>query len=349
MGDTMIRRRWLLVFITILVFLLVLGRRKGWGMFFARPVRREPAPVPPDPFAADAVPVGVAAGEPEAAIREALARIGGLEPFALPGKSGLLKPNVVSGQPHPATTNPAVVAAVVRLLREAGAAKVYVGDMSALIPRPFSSTRRNMEKCGIARAARAAGAEVVAFEEGNLIEVPLPGARYLERALVTEWLFKVDLVVNLPVIKTHRSASYSICLKNFIGCTHLRQRPYLVDADHWEELVAEFNLAFRPALHIVDGTVAMIEGGPWEGPSAPTGLIIASRDAVAADVVGLGIIKAFGRWPAVVGKSPWEQKQIRHALALGLGAPAERIRLRIAPGDATFTALMERVREFTGL
>jgi hypothetical protein len=107
----MIGRRWLLVFIAILVFLLVLGRRKGWGMFFARPVRREPAPVPPDPFAGDAVPVGVAAGEPEAAIREALARIGGLEPFDLPGKSVLLKPNVVSGQPHPATTNPAVVAA----------------------------------------------------------------------------------------------------------------------------------------------------------------------------------------------------------------------------------------------
>jgi uncharacterized protein (DUF362 family) len=272
-----------------------------------------------------------------------------VERLDLKGKSVLVKPNVVSGQPHPATTNPAVVGAVVRLLREAGAAKIYVGDMSALIPRPLSSTRRNMEKCGILRAAREAGAEVVAFEEGDWVEVPLPGARYLERALVTEWLYKVDLVVNLPVIKTHRSASYSICLKNFIGCTHLRQRPYLVDADHWEELVAEFNLAFRPALHIVDGTASMIEGGPWEGPSAPTGLIIASGDAVAADVVGLGIIKTFGRWPPVADKSPWEQRQIRHALAVGLGAPAEKIRLRVAPGDDTFTALMERVREFTGL
>jgi uncharacterized protein (DUF362 family) len=343
----MIRRRWLLVLLAVLVFLMALGRRKVWGMFFARPERQEPAPSPPAP--GSEVLVGVAQGEPEAAIRGALALIGGLEHLDLKGKSVLVKPNVVSGQPHPATTNPAVVGAVVRLLREAGAAKIYVGDMSALIPRPLSSTRRNMEKCGILRAAREAGAEVVAFEEGAWVEVPLPGARYLERALVTEWLFKVDLMVNLPVIKTHRSASYSICLKNFIGCTHLRQRPYLIDADHWEELVAEFNLAFRPALHIVDGTVSMIEGGPWEGPSAPTGLIIASHDAVAADVVGLGIIKAFGRWPQVTGKSPWEQKQIRHALALGLGAPAERIRLRIAPGDATFAALMEQVREFTGL
>lgn len=346
----MIRRRWLLVLVAVLVVLLALGRRKAWGMFFARPARQEPAPAPVAPFATGGeVPVGVAHGEPETAIRQALALIGGLERLDLVGKSVLVKPNVVSGRPHPTTTNPAVVGAVVRLLREAGAAKVYVGDMSALLTLTLGSTRRNMEKCGILRAAREAGAEVVAFEEGDWVEVPLTGARYLDRALVTEWLFKVDLVVNLPVIKTHRSASYSICLKNFIGCTHLRQRPYLVDADHWEELVAEFNLAFRPALHIVDGTVAMIEGGPWEGPSAPTGLIIASGDAVAADVVGLGIIKSFGRWPPVAGKSPWEQRQIRHALAIGLGAPAERIRLRIAPGDENFAAMMEQVREFTGL
>jgi uncharacterized protein (DUF362 family) len=32
-------------------------------------------------------------------------------------------------------------------------------------------------------------------------------------------------VINLPVIKTHRSASYSAWLKNFIGYTHFRQRP----------------------------------------------------------------------------------------------------------------------------
>lgn len=345
----MIRRRWLLVLLALLVFLLALGRRKVWGMFFARPQRKEPAPPPLGPSGGGEVPVGVAQGEPEAAIRRALDLIGGLEQFALAGKSVLVKPNVVSGRPHPTTTNPAVVAAVVRLLLEAGAARVYVGDMSALLTLALGSTRRNMEKCGILQAAREAGAEVVAFEEGEWVEVPLPGARYLDRALVTEWLYEVDLVVNLPVIKTHRSASYSICLKNFIGCTHLRQRPYLVDADHWEELVAEFNLAFRPALHIVDGTVSMIEDGPWEGPSAPTGLIIASVDAVAADVVGLGILKTFGRWAPVADKSPWEQRQIRHALALGLGAPAERIRLRTCPGDATFAALMERVREFTGL
>jgi uncharacterized protein (DUF362 family) len=346
----MLRRRWFLMLSLLALVGLLLGRRTIRNMFFARPRRTQPAPQAANPFNTDGeIAVGVAGGDPESAIRQALALIGGLERLELAGKSVLVKPNVVSDRPHPTTTNPAVVAAVVRLLREAGAARVYVGDMSAMLTLALGSTRGNMEKCGIARAAREAGAELVAFEEGSWVEVPLPGARYLERALVTEWLFKVDLVVNLPVIKTHRSAGYSICLKNFIGCTHLRQRPYLIDAEHWEELVTEFNLAFRPALHIVDGTRSMIADGPWQGPSAATGLIIASGDAVAADLVGLGIIASYGRWPAVVGKSPWQQRQLQHARLIGLAPAAERIRLRVAAGDEAFTALMAGVRELTEL
>ncbi|MEK6538301.1 MAG: DUF362 domain-containing protein, partial [Nitrospirota bacterium] len=195
-------------------------------------------------------------------VKEAVSLIGGFERLDLKGKSVLVKPNVVSGEPNPATTNPEVVNAVVRLLYEHGAKKVYVGDMSAMLTL---STKRNMKKSGIEKTAKDAGAEVIAFEDYNWVEVELPGARYIKSAYVTEWLYKADIIINLPVIKTHRSASYSICLKNFIGCTHLRQRPYLIDSSHWEELVAEFNLAYAPHLNIVDGTVSMIEGGPWSG------------------------------------------------------------------------------------
>jgi uncharacterized protein (DUF362 family) len=162
-------------------------------------------------------------------------------------------------------------------------------------------------------------------------------------------MYKVDLVINLPVVKTHRSASYSICLKNFIGCTHLKQRPYLVDDAHWEELVSEFNLAYRPELNIVDGTVSMIEGGPWKGTPERTNLIIASGDRVAADIVGLGIIKSFGKWPMVTGKDVWEQKQIRRAVQLGVGKGKGDIKLVTAQGLDEFKELMNRVRANTGL
>lgn len=257
-------------------------------------------------------------------VREAVTLIGGLEKIGIKGKSVLVKPNVVSGEPNPATTNPEVVRAVVRLLKENGASRVIVGDMSAMLTL---STKRNMERTGIKKVAEEEGAEVVYFEDHDWVEVELPGARYISRVYVTEWIFNVDRIINLPVIKTHRSASYSICLKNFIGATHLKQRPYLIDSAHWEELISEMNIAYQPHLNIVDGTRIMVEGGPWEGTSADTNLIIASGDRVAADITGLGLIKGFGKWKMVTEKDVWDQKQIKRAVELGLGVGRGGIRV----------------------
>jgi uncharacterized protein (DUF362 family) len=344
-------RRTLFLFLAFLALATLLLKRGLLKTLISRPARKGSPGEAENRFRSKGkVLVGIA-GEAnvEASVRRAVSLIGGTEKLDVSGKTVLVKPNVVSGKPNPATTNPEVVRAVVKILLEAGAKEVYVGDMSALITLATSSTLRNMEKNGLRKAAEEAGAKVVGFENSGWVEVDLPEARYIRKALVTEWLYRVDLVVNLPVLKTHRSAGYSICLKNFIGCTNLRQRPYLVNPARWEELVAEFNLAYCPALNIVDGTVAMIENGPWEGTPAATNLIIASGDRVAADIVGLGIIKAFGRWAMVADKSPWEQKQVRHAMELGLGRPKKDIFLAVGEGDKKFSSLIGKVREFTGL
>jgi uncharacterized protein (DUF362 family) len=113
--------------------------------------------------------------------------------------------------------------------------------------------------------------------------------------------------------------------------------------------VAEFNAAYTPDINIVDATTSMIEGGPWEGTPERTDLIIASGDRVAADVVGLGVIKSFGKWEPVVSKDVWEQTQLKTAVSLGLGKPMEGIRLLKGDGDERFETLMDAVKKHTGL
>jgi uncharacterized protein (DUF362 family) len=214
--------------------------------------------------------------------------------------------------------------------------------MSALIR---GGTAKNMELTGIAEAARRAGAETVFFEDHGWVKVEING-RYLREVEVSEWFFKVDRVINLPVIKTHSYAGYSICFKNFVGATHFSQRPYLVDRRHWEEVVAELNLAFRPDLNIVDGTRTMVEGGPWEGTAAETNLVMASGDRLACDVVGLGIIKSFGQWQPLAKQSPWQMRQLKRAAELGLGVRGrEEMEILTASldDDPSFTSLMEKV------
>jgi uncharacterized protein (DUF362 family) len=112
-------------------------------------------------------------------------------------------------------------------------------------------------------------------------------------------------------------------LKNFVGATHFRQRPYFVDRTHWEEVIAELNLAYTPDLHIVDGTRVMVEGGPWRGLAREANLVIATGDRIAADVAGLGVLKHYSELLQIKEVDVWDQRQVKRAMELGLGITKE--------------------------
>ncbi|MGC8659959.1 MAG: DUF362 domain-containing protein, partial [Desulfomonilaceae bacterium] len=89
------------------------------------------------------------------------------------GDSVFIKPALNSGYSYPSTTSPQGISVMVRLLKEKGAGRVVVGDMSGiehvkLTPRKLSgSTRKLMEKCGMADAILRSGAELHFFEEAG--------------------------------------------------------------------------------------------------------------------------------------------------------------------------------------
>jgi uncharacterized protein (DUF362 family) len=73
---------------------------------------------------------------------------------------------------------------------------------------------------------------------------------------------------------------------------------------------------------------------------------------VALDVVAVALIRTFGAWPKVEGPSPWEQRQIKRAIELGLGVKGpEQIELvtqSIVGRKGEFEALVEKIREDIG-
>ena len=156
----------------------------------------------------------------------------------------------------------------------------------------------------------------------------------------------------MPVIKTHRAATYSISLKNFIGVIHPRNRPSIFRPKEWEEIIAEMNLAVHPDLIIADGTTSMVAGGPWRGTDAETNLIMASGDRIAIDLAGLALIKSFLKWEGVSAIPVWEQRQIKRAVELGLGAssPAEIdiLSASLTGAEGDFTGLVEDIKRFIG-
>ena len=87
------------------------------------------------------------------------------------GDAVLLKPNVAWDRTadQAATTNPAVLAAVSSLCRDAGASKVLVAD--ATIHEP----NRCFQRSGIAQAARSTGARLITARESGFANVNLQG------------------------------------------------------------------------------------------------------------------------------------------------------------------------------
>jgi len=285
-----------------------------------------------------------------AMVRRAVELIGGIDQLGVRGRRTLVKPNVVSGSPPPTTTDPRVVRAVSELAKAAGAAPLAVGDMSAVLSLP---SRPHLVETGIARVATEVGATLFAFDEGEWVEVRQPAAEHATSVYVAKAVHEAERLISVPIIKTHRNASFSCALKNTVGCVHGKNKPWAYGSAAWEPVVAELNLAVRPHLFVVDGLQSMVSGGPWSGESLQTNVILASADPIATDVVALGLLKAAGRWELVTGKGVWEQRQIQRAVALGLGArgPAEiaLVAEDLTGRDRAFQALVDSIRRSAGL
>jgi uncharacterized protein (DUF362 family) len=312
--------------------------------------------VPPPPSAANPFKNGskslvamVHGTDVPAMVERAIELIGGLGKLQLAGTRTLLKPNVVGSGAPPIITDLRVMQGLGALVQAEKPASLVVGEMSAVMALP---TRPHLERSGMVQLADGLGADIIAFDEEDWVEVRPPKVEYATTVYVAKAAYEAQRLISVPVIKTHRHASFSCALKNTVGCVHGKNKPWMYGSG-WEAAVAELNAAIRPHLYVVDGLQSLVRGGPWAGDAVPTQVILASGDPIATDVVALGLIKTFGRWDLVTTKGVWEQVQIRRAIALGLGARGpEEVELVVE--DLTgvsreFAALVVDIRRHTGL
>ena len=138
-------------------------------------------------------------------------------------------------------------------------ASVAVGEMSAIKALPL---RPHLEHTGMLQGATGFGAEVIAFDEQDWVEVHPLDVEYTTTVYVAKSAYEAQRLISLPVIKTYRHASFSCALKNTVGCVHGKNKPWMYGSE-WETAVAELNTAIRPHLYIVDGLQSLVQGRPW--------------------------------------------------------------------------------------
>lgn len=221
-------------------------------------------------------------------LQELFAPWGGISYFVKPDMRVLLKPNLLAAtSPEEAvTTHPVVIRILAEFCREAGA-KVCIGDS----PAGKCSWELLYRSTGMQEAAEGAGALLLEFSESldtRISEWTTKGKRVRTLPL-TRVLSEVDLVINTAKLKTHTLTGLTAAVKNIYGCVvgktkgqlH-REYPRPLD---FAGMILDIYQTVKPALSVLDAVIAMEGTGPRGGSPRQVGLMIASDDGHALDLV----------------------------------------------------------------
>jgi len=243
---------------------------------------------------------------PEKMTRTAVEALGGMGKFVKRGDFVVVKPNIAwSRRPEmAATTNPDVVAAVVRMCREAGAKRVLVLDH--IIDKPYELV---LALTGIKAAAEAAGAEVLsAGDESMYRRIEIPKGKILTSDDVLRYVLDADALINVPIAKDHGDTRVTLGMKNLMGVIWNRQAWHKSASTH--QCIADFATAVRADLTIIDANRILLENGPkGPGKTKDVGQVIAGTDIVALDAYGASLF----------GLKPRDVDHIAMAYDHGLG------------------------------
>ncbi len=245
-------------------------------------------------------------GEPEEMVQRALAALGGMEQFVRPGDDVIVKPNICVGYhtyEYAATTNPWVVAALVRLCLEAGARRVRVMDS------PFGSgPEQAYVRSGIQEQVAAAGGEMEIMPRFKFVSTEIPQGLDLRQCQIYDDVLNADVVIDVPIAKHHGLARLTLGMKNLMGVIRNRSAMHR----NLGQRLADLTSRIRPALTVVDAVRILMDNGPTGGSLDDVkkmDTVIVSPDIVAADSFAATLF----------GLQPNDLAYVRAATAMGLG------------------------------
>jgi uncharacterized protein (DUF362 family) len=124
-------------------------------------------------------------------------------------------------------------------------------------------------------------------------------------------LLEADVLINMPVLKTHALTVFTGSVKNLWGCVPRYDRICL--HKYLDGLLSDLVGILKPAIHIMDAIVGAEGRGPTNGIPRRMDLVLGSRDPVALDATAMRL----------VGLDPFAAKHIVLAHQKGFGQIAE--------------------------
>lgn len=248
---------------------------------------------------------------PAGITRSAVEALGGMKRFVKPGNKVVIKPNMsfASGPERASNTDPLVVREVALMCAEAGAARIAVLD------NVLNSPKDCLKMSKIPSHLQDVPNTTVNVVQNQRFfkEVKIPNGLQLKSLQGVTEALEADVLIAVPVGKSHSSSGVSLSMKGMMGLIH--DRLPFHSRYNLHEAIVDMVSVLKPHLVVVDGTRILSTGGPGgPGKVIPLNLVIASADMVAADAQ----MVALGTWYDRT-MQPNQVRHIRVASERGLG------------------------------
>ena len=263
------------------------------------------------------------------------------------GKEVLIKPNFNTADLFPGSTHNDTLTALVEEIWEMGAKSISLGE------RSYPPTREVMEEKGILPSMKKLNVKVVSFddlEEKDWVLFQPKKSHWAKGFRIARPILDAECLISTCCLKTHQYGGvFTMALKLHVGVVPTSRHGYeymreLHSSPHQRKMIAEVNQPFKPALVILDGMEAFVDGGPMTGKRAQANMLLGSADRVAIDAVGVAILKYLGSNETIMKKKIFEQEQIARAVDLGLGASSPD-EIELVPVDEKSKEDRNRIRE----
>jgi uncharacterized protein (DUF362 family) len=230
------------------------------------------------------------------------------------GSQCLLMANFNSPDPYPATTDLAFLERVVKWLKEDHGLRITVGASAGI---PWLPSRHVLTSLGVVSLTQRLGTELwITDESERWVEVDTPAAGW--SVIVPEKLYDFGLVVFLPLMRTHRFATFSQGMKLSMGIIH----PWTRKTMHVTQLqrrIAAMASVIQPDLLIVDGRRGFISGGPEMGGLVEPGVVLMGSNQLTLEIQGrYELARAAEQQEEKLAVAPLEAPVVRHGLEFGV-------------------------------
>jgi uncharacterized protein (DUF362 family) len=262
-------------------------------------------------------------------------------------KDVLIKPNFNTADLTPGSTHNDTLVALAEEVWEMGAKSVSLGE------RSYPPTRSVMEQKGILPLMKKLDVEIIDFDQldkNDWVKVKPKESHWEDGFRVARPVLESECLISTCCLKTHQYGGvFTMSLKLHVGVVPTSRHGYnymreLHRSPYQRKLIAEINAPFKPALVVLDGIDAFVDGGPVTGKRAKGNVFLASRDRVAIDAVGLAILQSLGSNNQIMNTNIFKQEQIARAAEIGLGA-ASPSEIEVIPANAQSQKYRDRIVE----